>query len=89
MRKVIILPKAEKQLRKLIKKNLALALAFEKCIQEIREKPYREHKVGDMEGVWGHGFTLNGVDYRIAYIVIDDHIHVFIKGVGSHEGLSF
>ncbi len=86
MRKVIFLPKAEKQLRKLTRKNLTLAGAFAKCIQEIKENPFREPKVGDLQGVWGHGFRLNKVEYRIAYIIADDRILVFIIGVGTHEG---
>ena len=43
---MIILPKSERQLKKLTKKNKPLAKKFKKAIEDIRKKPHREAKVG-------------------------------------------
>ncbi len=86
MYKVKILPKPERQLKKLTRKNRKLAEAFRTCIDEIRSMPRRESKVGDLKGLWGHGFRFQQVDYRVAYIIDEGHLYVFIIGVGSHEG---
>lgn len=87
MYKARFLSNAEKQLIKLTKKNKPLAREFQKCIQEIRQNPFREAKIGDMQGVWGHGFRFHGVDYRIAYIIDKNLLYIFIIGVGTHEGV--
>ncbi len=86
MYRVKILPKAERQLKKLTKKNKPLAAAFKKCINEISCEPIKEPKVGDLPGVWGHGFNFKGTDYRVAYIINNNDLFVFVIGVGAHEG---
>lgn len=77
------LSKAERQLKKLTKKNKPLAKKFKKSIESLRKNPYREAKVGDLKGVWGYGFRFNRTDYRIAYIIIEEEICIFIIGVGT------
>jgi len=86
MYRVIFLPKAERQLKRLTKKNKPLAKAFRNCVNEISRDPVREPKVGDLAGIWGYGFNFKGVDYRIAYIINENDLFVFVIGVGSHEG---
>ncbi len=85
MYRVKILSKAERQLKKLTKKNKPLARAFQKCINEISENPIREAKVGDIQGLWGHGFNFNKVVYRVAYIIDEEQLYIFIIGVGTQE----
>jgi mRNA interferase RelE/StbE len=86
MYKVKFLPKAEKQIKKIARKNKPLIKDFQKCILEICQNPFREAKVGDLQGVWGYGFRAKGVAYRIAYIINEDELYIFIIGVGTHEG---
>jgi mRNA-degrading endonuclease RelE of RelBE toxin-antitoxin system len=84
MYKAILLPRAEKQLRKV--KDRRLVSKFRECLTEICVDPFRRSKVGDLRGVWAHGFSYQGVSYRIAYFIDRQKQTVYVIGLGSHEG---
>lgn len=84
MYKAVLLSRAEKQLRKL--KDRRLIQQFRECLREICEQPFRKPKVGDLQGVWAHGFSYRGTSYRVAYFVDRDEQTVYVIGLGSHEG---
>ena len=71
--------------KKLTKKNKPLAKKFKKSIEKVNETPHQEAKVGDLKGVWGYGFRFNKTDYRLAYIIIEEKVCIFIIGVGTRE----
>ncbi len=85
MYKIKFVSKAERQLKKLTKKNKPLAVKFKDSIEKLSKNPYQEAKVGDLKEVWGYGFRLNKTDYRIAYIIIEKEVTIFIIGVGTRE----
>ncbi|HHY93105.1 MAG TPA: type II toxin-antitoxin system RelE/ParE family toxin [Firmicutes bacterium] len=80
----ILLPRAEKSLRKI--KEQGLLERFRDCVEAIQEQPFKSGKVGDLAGVWAHGFSYRGVAYRVAYLVDEEEKKVYIIGLGSHEG---
>lgn len=84
MYKAVLLPRAEKQLRKL--RDQQLVREFRECIREICEQPFRKSKVGDLQGVWAHGFSYRGTSYRVAYFIDREKQTVYVIGLGSHEG---
>ncbi len=83
MYKAIFLPGAEKQLRKI--KEQALVKAFQECVKEAATQPYKAIKVGDLSGIYGHGFNYNKTAYRIAYLIDEDSRTIIIAGLGNHE----
>ena len=85
MYEIKFVSKAERQLKKLTKKNKPLAIKFKNSIKKISKNPYQEAKVGDLKEVWGYGFRFNKTDYRIAYIIIEKEVTIFIIGVGTRE----
>lgn len=84
MYKAILLPRAERQLRKI--KDRQLIQQFRQCLQELCEQPFQKSKVGDLQGVWAHGFSYRGTSYRVAYLMDRDQQTVYVIGLGSHEG---
>jgi mRNA-degrading endonuclease RelE of RelBE toxin-antitoxin system len=84
MYKLIYTNKAAKQVRTLdkpIKKIMKEHLEF------IALNPYVGHKKkGKLNDVWGYGFNLKGVSYRIAYSIYNDELVVLIIAAGTHEG---
>ncbi len=83
MYEVIILPRAEKQIRKI--KDHGLIKAFRHCFQDISVQPFQKSKVGGLKGVFGHGFNYQGTAYRVAYLIDTQKQVVYIIGLGSHE----
>ncbi len=83
MYKVILLPRAEKQLRKI--KERELLIAFRQCVQEISIHPFQKSKVGSLKGIFGHGFYYQGTRYRVAYSIDTRERVIYIVGLGSHE----
>jgi len=84
--RAVFTSKAEKQLKKLTKKNKPLVNEFEKQIKKICKNPKIGYvKLGDLNGVWGYGFIKNRTSYRIAYIISNDELIIFIIGVGTRE----
>jgi len=81
--KVILLPRAEKQLRKI--KERELLIAIRQSLQEISINPYQNSKVGSLKGIFGHGFYYQGTQYRIAYSIDKKEQVIYIIGLGSHE----
>ena len=67
MHRAILLPRAEKQLRKI--KDKALLEKAYSSIREAATQPYRDSKVGDLKGIYSHGFYYSKTAYRIAYII--------------------
>ena len=84
MYKAILLPRAEKQLRKI--KDRQLIEAFRECVTSICKQPFKNSKVGDLKGLYAQGFNYQGTAYRIAYMIDADNRIVHIIGLGSHEG---
>jgi mRNA-degrading endonuclease RelE of RelBE toxin-antitoxin system len=84
MYKAILLSRAEKQLRKV--KDRQLVHKFREFLKEICEEPFRRSKAGNLQGVWAHGFSHQGVSYRIAYFIEREKQTVYVIGLGSHEG---
>jgi mRNA-degrading endonuclease RelE of RelBE toxin-antitoxin system len=84
MYKVILLPRAEKQLRKI--REHGLLTAFRQCLRDISVQPFRKSKVGRLKGVFGHGFNHQGTAYRIAYFINTEEQVIYVVGLGSHEG---
>ncbi|MBS4029868.1 MAG: type II toxin-antitoxin system RelE/ParE family toxin [Clostridiales bacterium] len=84
MYRVILLPRAEKQLRKI--KERELLGAFRQCLRDISVQPFRKSKVGALKNVFGHGFNYRGTAYRVAYLMDTEEHVIYIIGLGSHEG---
>ena len=82
--KLILLPRAEKQLRKI--KERELIEAFRQCLKEIAVNPYRRSKAGKLQGVYGHGFIYRRTAYRVAYFINKEDQVIYVLGLGSHEG---
>ncbi|KJS21194.1 MAG: hypothetical protein VR72_11605 [Clostridiaceae bacterium BRH_c20a] len=78
-------PKAEKFFKK-IKDNM-LKKEFKNAIDEIRKSPnIGKHKKQDLRGVLGFDIYYNGVNYEIAYEVIDlDGQIIIIILAGTRE----
>ncbi len=83
MYKATFLPRAEKQLRKI--KEQTLLKAFQGCVAEAAAQPNKTQKVGDLDGIYGHGFTYNKTAYRIAYLIDEKSQSILVVGLGSHE----
>lgn len=92
MYKAVLLSRAEKQLRKL--KDRRLIQQFRECLRETCEQPFRKPKVGDLQGVWAHGFSYRGTSYRVAYFVDRDEQTVYVlawvpmKGFGRKSSVT-
>lgn len=84
MHRAILLPRAEKQLRKI--KDKALLEKAYSSIREAATQPYRDSKVRDLKGIYSHGFYYSKTAYRIAYIIDEENQAIKIIGIGSHEG---
>lgn len=69
---------------------LGLRDLTEKAVQEIlalRENPYKGHPLkGSLRGVRALEFSLRGVAYRAAYVVLEDEQVCLVFIVGTHEG---
>lgn len=81
--KALFLPRAEKQLRKI--KEQALVKAFQECLAKAASQPYKTEKVGDLRGIYSHGFAYNKTAYRIAYLIDEESRTIIVVGLGNHE----
>lgn len=67
-----------------LKKQSAKVL---KALSALKEKPHLGHMLkGSLKGVRSLKFTINGVAYRVAYIVLEEERTCLIFMVGPHEG---
>jgi len=58
-----------------------------KALSVLKEKPYIGHMLkGSLKGVRSLKFSINGVAYRAAYIVLKGERTCLIFMVGPHEG---
>lgn len=83
MYKVIFLPRAAKQLRKF--KEQALVKTFQSCVTEAASQPYKTKKIGDLSGIYSHGFTYSKTAYRVAYLIDEESRTIIVVGLGNHE----
>lgn len=66
-----LLPKAEKAIKKLTKKDQALKQRFKEALREILSNPSEagEAKTGDLAGIYGYDIHYQGIYYEIAYFI--------------------
>ncbi|MEK5326003.1 MULTISPECIES: type II toxin-antitoxin system RelE/ParE family toxin [Bacillales] len=66
-----LLPKAEKAIKKMTKKDQALKQRFKNALREILSNPTEagEAKTGDLAGIYGYDIYHQGINYEIAYFI--------------------
>lgn len=65
------LPPFERYIKKIIEKPLKDL--FKKAVAAILADPYSgQAKVGDLQGFWGYDVKYQGVNYEIAYVIIEN-----------------
>ncbi|WP_044737304.1 type II toxin-antitoxin system RelE/ParE family toxin [Geobacillus kaustophilus] len=84
-----LLPKAEKAIKKLTKKDVALKQRLIEALREILSEPAEagEAKTGDLAGIYGYDIYHRGINYEIAYLIDQDdsgHVVVVVL-VGTRE----
>lgn len=81
-----LLPRAEKFYKKI--KNKALRSKIEEMFDAIVENPFIIGKelTGNYKGIRAIPFKHAKVDYRIAYVMIEECIQIDIIKVGKREG---
>ncbi len=69
-----LLPKAEKAIKKLTKKDAALKQRLIEALRQILTDPAEagEAKTGDLAGIYGYDIYHQGVNYEIAYFIDQD-----------------
>ncbi|WJQ15110.1 type II toxin-antitoxin system RelE/ParE family toxin [Geobacillus stearothermophilus] len=84
-----LLPKAEKAIKKLTKKDAALKQRLIEALRQILTDPAEagEAKTGDLAGVYGYDIYHQGVNYEIAYFIDQDDSGyvVVVVLVGTRE----
>jgi mRNA-degrading endonuclease RelE of RelBE toxin-antitoxin system len=56
-------------------------------LERLVQDPFcGSHKVGNLEGVRGHGFYFGGTAYRIAYLIDGGKLVILVIMVGTREG---
>ena len=69
---------------------LGLRELAEKATKEVlvlKQDPYKGHPLkGSLRGVRALEFSLKGVAYRVAYVVLEDEKVCLVFMVGPHEG---
>ena len=83
--RLVILPAAERYLKKIREKSLKEA--FRKAVDEILADPYiGDAKVGDLSGVYCYDVYYNKTNYELAYaIVTNEDTTVVIILAGTRE----
>lgn len=84
-----LLPKAEKAIKKLTKKDAALKQRLIEALRQILTDPAEagEAKTGDLAGIYGYDIYHRGINYEIAYLIDQDdsgHVVVVVL-VGTRE----
>ncbi|WP_269449024.1 type II toxin-antitoxin system RelE/ParE family toxin [Ferroacidibacillus organovorans] len=64
-------PPFERYIKKLVEKPLKNL--FQEAVMDILTNPYcGQIKVGDLQGFWGYDIQYKGINYEIAYVIIEN-----------------
>jgi len=79
-------PKAAKEAKELLRKNLEFAIEFRECLQALTEEPYKfPKKKGKLKSCRALNFIVKGNTWRLIFRIIEARNVVEILAIGLHD----